>query len=120
MLKSTIAFLAIGAMQELTKREAIAKAKGEKAPLDVLKLPQSELIGQVIEHADTLGPFLAWVLENNRLDCVWDYDIAEHLGQCVASLILDEQPVNVLDLLRVRLEQTGEGLVIGWRDFKFQ
>jgi|SRR6478736_6568921 len=110
--------MAIGAMQELNAREAIAKTKGEKAPLDVLKLPQSEFIGEVTGHADTLEPFLTWALDNDRLDCIWDYDIAEHLGHCVASLILDEQPVNVLDLLRVRLEQTGDGLVIGWKDFK--
>jgi hypothetical protein len=104
-LPETVAYMAIGAFQELEAREKLADLHKQPPPLEALEGRQDLFIISVIEHATLAAGVYQWAHQNERLESVYNYDVSEWFGQTIASLMLDLQSFDPVNLLRLHFEQ---------------
>lgn len=106
-LNQVVAFMAIGAMKEIEAREAL---KGQE-----VRQPQDVFISQAISYAQPVADLYQWATENNCIGGVFCYDVSEWIGQSIASLLADDEPINTIALLQLCLTQDTHA-VIDWQE----
>lgn len=122
-LKIIIAFMAAGAAKEVNERVGLYGAPAledhelvQSTPL----MPNQHLMTRIVEMADDVFYFYNWSIKRDAIQRDFFMGLVFDVGQLSASLIFDNEPVNVRNIMSVLLSQAdhrGEPIVHQWRDY---